>query len=303
MAKQIVTVIGGTGAQGGGVVDALLKDGRFGVRVPTRTPDGDAAKKLAARGVEVVKGDMLEPSTLGPAFEGAYGAFVVSNFWDPTQMQRETEVGIATVKAARAAGVKHLIWSTLPNSEALTGGRLKVVHFTGKALVDEAVRTAGFEKHTFVMAPFYFQNLAGMMGPQPLPTGGRGWAIPIDPTARVVHAGDVREVGRAVAAAFGAGEKLANGAYLGVCGGAYSFADFVAALNAQGHALEVVQVPPEAYDTFYPGAHEMREMFQYFAEKTYFGPDHEKAIAAANALVPGGYTKFADWAKTNLKPS
>ena len=101
----------------------------------------------------------------------------------------------------------------------------------------------------------------------------------------------------------GAGDKLANGAYLGVCGGAYSFADFVATLNAQGHTLEVLQVPPEAYDSFYPGAHEMREMFQYFAEKTYFGPDHEKAIAAANALVPGGYTKFADWAKTNLKPS
>src|SRR5216684_4241173 len=160
MPKKVVAVIGGTGLQGGGVV----------------------------------KGDLLQPGSLRPAFDGAHGAFVVTNFWDPAQRPRETEIGTAAVQAARAAGVQHLIWSTLPNSEKLTGGRLKVVHFTGKARVDEAVKAAGFVRHTFVMAPMYFQNLLGMMAPQPLPNGGRGWAVPIDPSARVVHAGDVAEV-------------------------------------------------------------------------------------------------------------
>jgi uncharacterized protein YbjT (DUF2867 family) len=303
MTKQIVTVTGGTGAQGGGVVDALLASGTFAVRVPTRNPESEASQALAKRGVEVVKGDMLDPKSLSRVFEGSHGAFVVSNFWDPTQMQRETEVAVGTVNAARAAGVKHLIWSTLPNSSALTNGRLAVVHFTGKALVDDAVKAAGFSRYAFVMAPFYFQNLLGMMGPQPLPTGGRGWAIPIDPAARVIHAGDVKDVGRAVAAAFAAGDSVPNGTYLGVCGGTYSFDEIAKTLNALGHQLQVIQVPPEAYDGFYPGAHEMREMFQYFAEKTYFGPDHEKAIAAANALVPGGFTSFAEWAKTNMRPA
>ena len=301
MTKQVVAVLGGTGLQGGGVVDALMGAGRFAVRVASRNPASDAARALAARGVEVVKADLLDPSTLRSALEGAHGAFVVTNFWDPAQMPRETEIGTAAVQAARDAGVKHLIWSTLPDSEKLTGGRIKVAHFTGKARVDAAVKAAEFARHTFVMAPMYFQNFLTMMAPQPLPNGGRGWAVPIDPAARVMHAGDVTEVGRAVAAALAAGDSIPDGSYLGVCGGVYSFNDFVGTLNAQGHKLQVLQVPPAAYDGFYPGAHEMREMFQYFAEHTYFGPEHERYIAAANALVPGGFTNFADWARAHMK--
>jgi uncharacterized protein YbjT (DUF2867 family) len=301
MTKQVVAVLGGTGLQGGGVVDALMGAGRFAVRVASRNPASDAARALAARGVEVVKADLLDPSTLRSALEGAHGAFVVTNFWDPAQMPRETEIGTAAVQTARAAGVKHLIWSTLPDSEKLTGGRVKVAHFTGKARVDAAVKAAGFARHTFVLAPMYFQNFLTMMAPQPLPNGGRGWAVPIDPAARVMHAGDVTEVGRAVAAALAAGDELPNGSYLGVCSGVYSFSDFVGTLNAQGHKLQVLQVPPAAYDGFYPGAYEMREMFQYFAEHTYFGPEHERYIAAANALVPSGFTNFADWARAHMK--
>jgi hypothetical protein len=249
----------------------------------------------------VVKADLLDPGSLRSALEGARGAFVVTNFWDPAQMPRETEIGRAAVQAARAAGVEHLIWSTLPDSEKLTGGRVKVAHFTGKARVDAAVEAAGFARHTFVMAPMYFQNFLTMLAPQPLPNGGRGWAVPIDPAARVMHAGDVTEVGRAVAAAFAAGDELPDGSYLGPCGGVYSFDDFVGTLNAQGHELQVLQVPPAVYDGFYPGAHETREMFQYFVEHTYFGPEHERYVAAANALVPGGFTNFADWAGVHMK--
>ncbi len=302
MTRQRIAVIGGTGAQGGGVVEALLAAGDVTVRVATRNPDSDAARALAARGVEAVRADLLDAATLAPVFEGCHGAFVVTNFWDPAQMPRETEIGAAAVQAARAAGVEHLIWSTLPDSEALSGGALKVVHFTGKARVDATVAAAGFARHTFVHAPMYFQNFLTMMGPQPLPGGGRGWAVPMDPAARVIHAGDATEVGRAVAAAFAAGDALADGTHLAVCGGVYAWNDFVTTLNAQGHALQVVQVPAEAYDGFYPGAHEMREMFQYFERHTYFGPEREARIAAALALVPGGFTGFADWARVHLPP-
>jgi uncharacterized protein YbjT (DUF2867 family) len=303
MSKQIITVVGGTGTQGGGVVDALLAAGQFAVRVVSRNPAGASAEALKQRGVEVVKGDLLEPASLRPAFTGAYGAFLVTNFWDPTQAKKETEIGNAAVKEARAAGIQHFIWSTLPDSEKLTGGRRKVEHFTDKARVDATVEQAKFPRHTFVQAPFYFQNFLGAMPPQPLPNGGRGWAVPMDPAARVIHAGDVKEIGRAVAAAFAAGDKLRNGSYLAVCGGVYSWNDFVATLKAQGHDLQVQQVPPDVYDSFYPGASEVREMFQYFEECTYFGPEREPRIAAANALVPGGFTALADWAKANLAPT
>jgi len=303
MTKQTITVVGGTGAQGGGVVDALLASGQYAVRVVSRNPASKSAETLEKRGVRVVKGNLLEPSSLRAAFEGAYGSFLVTNFWDPTQMQKETEIAKAAVKEARAAGVQHFIWSTLPDAEKLTGGRLKLRHFTGKARVDPAVEAAGFPRHTFVQAPFYFQNFLSMLAPQPLPNGGRGWAVPMDPASRVMHAGDVRDVGRAVAAAFAAGDTLRNGSYLAVCGGVYSWNDFVSTLNAQGHDVQVQQVPADAYDTFFPGAPEVRETFQYFEQCFYFGPEREPRIAAANALCPDGFIGFSDWAKLNLAPT
>ena len=104
MTKQVIAVLGGTGQQGGGVVDALLGAGKFAVRVASRNPASDAARALAARGVEVVKADLLDPSSLRSALTGAHGAFVVTNFWDPAQMPRETEIGTAAVQAAHAAG-------------------------------------------------------------------------------------------------------------------------------------------------------------------------------------------------------
>jgi hypothetical protein len=88
---------------------------------------------------------------------------------------------------------------------------------------------------------------------------------------------------------------------LAVCAGTYSWNDFAGALGALGHHLEVLQVPPEAYDGFFPGASEVREMFQYFTEHTYFGPQHEAHIAAANALVRRR-TSLPDWVAANMKP-
>jgi uncharacterized protein YbjT (DUF2867 family) len=302
MAIETIAVLGGTGAQGGGVVDALLsRAGRFRVRVASRNAGSDAARSLAKRGVEVVQADLLDIASMRRAFEGAYGAFVVTNFWDPAQMQNETAIGTALVNAARAVGVQHLVWSTLPDCEELSEGRFKVQHFSGKARVDAAVGAAGFARHTFVQAPMYFQNFLGRMGPGPLPGGGRGWVVPMDPSARVIHAGDASEVGRAVAAAFAAGETLASGSYLAVCGGTYSWNDLVGTLNAQGHAIKVIRLAADAYDKLFPFAPELREMYQYYEEFTYFGPEHERRIAAANALVPEGFTGFADWAKTHMK--
>lgn len=302
MTKPIITVVGGTGAQGGGVVDALLASGRHAVRVVSRDPTSEASERLKKRDVEVTRGDLLDPKSLRTAFEGSQGAFLMTNFWDPAQMWKETEIGKAAVKEARAAGVEHFVWSTLPDAQKLTRGRSNPRHLTEKSRVDEDVVAAGFPRFTFVHAPFYFQNLLGALGPQPLPTGGRGWAVPMDPAARVIHAGDVKDVGRAVAAAFLAGDKLRNGSHLAVCGGTYSWGDFASTLNAQGHALRVEQVSPEAYDRFYPGASEMREMFQYFEECTYFGPERDARIEAANALYPAGFVGFAQWARTNFPP-
>src|SRR5712671_3807182 len=106
--KNLIAVIGATGKQGGGVVSALQAGGQFKVRALTRHPE-----KHRGLGDEVVEADLDRPETLKAAFEGAHGAFLVTNFWQPGT--DEIKQATAAVRAARNAGVKHFIWSTLPD--------------------------------------------------------------------------------------------------------------------------------------------------------------------------------------------
>ncbi len=148
----------------------------------------------------MVVADLNRPDTLQPAFTGAHGIFLVTNFWE--QGTDEFAQGTAAVRAAKAAGVKHFVWSTLPNVEAISGGRFHVPHFTGKAKVDRVVTEAGFANHTFVIAPFFYQNLTDALAPQQQLDGSMGWALPLDPRVRCIHMGDIRELGDIVAGAF-----------------------------------------------------------------------------------------------------
>jgi len=300
MSKPVIAVLGGTGAQGGGVVDALLERGRFGVRVLTRNVNSDGAKALASRGVELVQADLNAPDTLPEAFADTAGAFILTNSWDPDTGDKEFEQGRAVVQAAKSAGVGHLVWSTLPNVKSLSGGKLAVHHFTNKALIDQVVGEAGFAHHTFVEPPFYFQNLTGMMGPQPLPDGTRGWAVPMDPAARGIYAGDVLEVGKLVARIFEHPDRVGNGHHLAAAPAALSWRDIVDALNKNGHDLNVIQVPAETYDGFFPGAKELREMFEWFEQYTYYGPDASKKLALTAEIYPEGFTPFAIWSAKNM---
>jgi uncharacterized protein YbjT (DUF2867 family) len=300
MSKNVIAVVGGTGAQGGGVVEALLERGKFEVRVLTRNAEGDKARALAERGVDVVAADLADAASLAAAFAGAHGVFLVTNFWDPTTGNQEADRAQRAIDAAKAAGVDHLVWSTLPNAKEMSGGELDVHHFTGKALADDLVAAAGFAHHTFVEAPMYFQNFTGMSGPQPLPDGRNGWAVPMDPNKPVIHAGCVNDVGQVVARVFEEPERVGNGERLAVAPGLMSWADIVSTLNEQGHDLAVVQVPADVYDGFFPGAEELREMYQWFEGYTYFGPDADAKLARTRDLCPTGLTDFAEWAKTNM---
>jgi uncharacterized protein YbjT (DUF2867 family) len=193
--KRLIAVIGATGQQGGAVVRALQAQGQFKVRALTRNPGKH--RRLAD---EVVEADLDRPETLKAAFEGAHGVFLVTNFWE--QGTDELEQATAAVSAAKDAGVKHFIWSTLPDVEAISGGKFHVPHFTGKARIDRIVEEAGFANHTFVIAPFFYQNLVGVLAPQKQADGSLGWALPIDPAARGIYMADIRELGNIVAGAF-----------------------------------------------------------------------------------------------------
>jgi uncharacterized protein YbjT (DUF2867 family) len=291
--RKLIAVIGATGQQGGAVLHALKAGGQFKVRALTRHPD-----KHRALAEEVVEADLDRPETLKAAFKGAHGVFLVTNFWE--KGTGELKQATAAIRAAQEAGVKHFVWSTLPDVEAISGGKFHVPHFTDKAKVDRVVKEAGFAHHTFVIAPFFYQNLAGILAPQKQEDGTLGWALPIDPTVRAIHMGDITELGAIVAGAFAHPDEAGNGAYLPLVGDFMSFNEVVDTLNRQGHRFSVKQVPKEVFATFFPGADEVAEMFSYFRAHTYLGSDSRNKIALANKIAGRQPTNFATWARVNF---
>ena len=291
--KKLIAVIGATGQQGGGVVRALQSSGQFKVRALSRDPG-----KHHELADEVVEADLNRPETLKAAFKGAHGVFLVTNFRE--KGTDELKQATAAVRVAKDAGAKHFIWSTLPDVAAISGGKFHVPHFTGKARIDSIVKTAGFASHTFVIAPFYFQNLAGAFGPQKLPDGSFGWAIPLDPNVRCLHMGDVTELGSIVTGAFLHPDQVGNGEYLPLVGDFLSFNEIIETLNQQGHKLSVKPVPPEIFANFFPGAAEIAEMFSYFQAHTYLGSDLSGRITLANKTAGRQPTKFLTWTRFNF---
>jgi uncharacterized protein YbjT (DUF2867 family) len=291
--KKTIAVVGATGHQGGAVIRALQKSGEFKTRALTRNPD-----KHPQLADEVVLADLDRVETLKAAFSGAYGVFLVTNPWEAGTDERNQV--LAAVRAAKDAGVKHFIWSTLPNVEAISHGKLDVPHFTNKAKADQIVREAGFAHHTFVIAPFFYQNLLGVMAPQKQADGAAGWALPLDPEKRVIHMGDITELGPIVAGAFAQPGRAGHGEYLPLVGDFLSFNEVIAALNRQGHTFSFKQVPQDVFASWFPGAKEVAEMLAYFGAHTYLGTDSREAIALANKVAGQQPTKFAAWARANF---
>jgi uncharacterized protein YbjT (DUF2867 family) len=291
--KKLIAVIGATGQQGGGVVRALQASSQFKVRALSRNPGNH--RELAD---EVVEADLNRPETLKAAFEGAHGVFLVTNAGERGADERKQAT--AAVRAAKDAGVEHLIWSTLPDVEAISGGKFDVPHFTGKAKIDPIVKEAGFPHHTFVIAPGYYQNFVGFLAPQKQADGSAGWALPIDPDVRCLHMGDIRELGNIVAGAFAHPDEASHGEYLPLVGDFMSFNEIIDTLNGQGHKFSFKQIPKEVFAALFPGAAELSEMFSYWEAHTYLGSDSSDRIALANKIAGRQPTTFATWARLNV---
>jgi uncharacterized protein YbjT (DUF2867 family) len=288
--KKAIVVVGATGTQGKAVVNALIDQETYNVKAMTRNPE-----KYSGKANEAVKGDLNDVQSLKDAFKDAYGVFVVTNFWEGAD---EVEQGKNAVEAAKEAGVQHFIWSTLPNVEIISKARFDVPHFTLKARVDDLVKSAGFKYATFVQPPFYYQNLSGAIAPQAKQDGSSGWTLPIDPAKKAIHMADINDLGKVVAGVFAQPEK-ANGNYLSLATELNSFNDIIEAYKTIGKEYSFTQVPPEVFSTFFDGAKELAEMFGYFENYTYMGPDSEKRIEMAKEIATGELVSFVQWIKQN----
>ena len=289
--KKTIVVIGATGSQGKGVVNTLVQDGSFNVRATTRNPE-----KYSGKAHETVFADLTDLHSLKDAFKDAYGVFVVTDFWAGAD---EIAQGRNAVEAAKAAGVQHFIWSTLPDVESISKGEFDVPHFSNKSKVDDVVKNARFKYTTFVEAPFYFQNLIGRLAPQEKQDGTTGWTFPLDPTKKVIHWSDINDMGKVVAGAFLQPEKAGNGNYLALATELSSFNDVLEAYKKHGAAYSFTQVPGEIFSTFFEGAKEMAEMCGFWEKYTYMGPDSASKIELAKEIATSEYVTFDQWIKQN----
>ena len=274
--KKIIAVIGSTGTQGGGLVRAILADpnGGFAVRAITRDPNKDSAKALAAKGAEVVSANLDEVESLKKAFAGAHGVYAVTNFWEHFSAEKEKAQAKNIAEAAKAAGVKHVIWSTLEDTRQFMPAddkrmpmlqqKYRVPHFDAKAEADaffSGVPT------TFLLTTFYWDNLYMFgLAPKRGDDGKYSWAFPMGQKKLAGIAAE--DIGKVAYGIFKAGSQ-----YIGKKVGIYGEA---LTIDEMGQKLASnIGIPAPYYhaaeaDEYrgygFPGADEMGNMFQYYRD-------------------------------------
>ena len=272
--RKIIAVVGATGAQGGGMVRAIQADksGSFAARAITRNPNSEKAQALRAAGAEVVGADIDKPETLGKAFAGAYGAFCVTNFWEHFSAEREVTQAHNMAQAAKAAGLQHVIWSTLEdtrkwvpledNRMPTLQGKYKVPHFDGKGEADQIFRDLGVPT-TFLLTAFYWENLIYFgMGPQRGPDGTLAITFPMDD--KKLPSIGVEDIGKSAYGIFKRGREFINQT-VGIAGEHLTGAEMAGALTrALGQEVRYNNVPPEVFRSFgFPSADDIGNMFQF----------------------------------------
>ena len=306
--KKIIAVVGATGAQGGGLVRAILGDssGAFAVRALTRDPDSEKAHELAKLGAEVVKADLDSGPTLRAAFDGAFGAFCVTFFWDHFVPEKELVQAAAMAQAAKQAGLKHVVWSTLEDTRKLvplTDDRMptlmekyKVPHFDAKAEANRAFAQFGVPV-TYMLTSFYWDNLIyGGMGPNKGADGKLELTLPMGDKRLAGIAAE--DIGKSAFCIFKAGFDLL-GKTVGVAGDHLTGSQMATALAKElGQEVAYNPLSPEQYRQLgTPGADELGNMFQFMQE---FESEFCAArnLDSARALNPSLQT-FGGWLSKN----
>ena len=272
--KKIIAVVGATGAQGGGLVRAILSDASsgFAARAITRDVTSDTAKELAKLGAEVVATDVFDLESLKKAFQGAYGAFCVTFFWAHFSPEKEFAQAKAMATAAKHTGLKHVIWSTLEDTRKWVPlsdsrmptlmGKYKVPHLDAKGEADQVFTELGVPT-TFLLTSFYWENLIYFgMGPKKGPDGKLAITYPMgDKKLPGIAAEDI---GKCALGIFKKGREFI-GKTVGVAGEHLTGAQMAAALTkAMNQEVRYNDVPPEVYRSFgFPGAEDLGNMFQF----------------------------------------
>jgi len=305
--RKIIAVVGSTGWQGGGLCEAILNDpsGGFACRAITRDPSKEKAQALAAKGAEVVAANLDDVESLKQAFAGAYGVYGVTNFWEHFSGQKEKTQAKNIADAARAAGVKHVIWSTLEDTRNLMSPddkrmpmlqeKYRVPHFDAKAEADAYF--AGLPV-TYLVTSFYWDNIYMFgLAPKKDEQGVYSWTFPMG-NARLAGIA-AEDIGKTAYGIFKAGSQY-FGRTVGITSENLTMQEISDKL-AKGLGIGKVQynpVEPDVYRGFgFPGADEMGNMFQVYRdfEQQVLGA---RSADAARTLNPELLT-FDQWLEKN----
>jgi uncharacterized protein YbjT (DUF2867 family) len=306
--RKIIAVMGATGAQGSGLVRAIQSDpgGGFTARAITRDASSEKAKALAKLGAEVVTGNIDDVESLKKAFKGAQGAYCVTFYWDHFSPEREFQQAGFMARAAKDAGVPHVIWSTLEDTRKwipLNDNRMptlmskyKVPHFDAKGEADKHF-TETRVPTTFLLTSFYWDNFIHFgMGPKKVPDGKLAITFPMG--NRKLPGIAAEDIGKC---AYGIFRKEGEfiGRTVGIAGEHLTGNQMAAAFTkALGREVRYNDVAPEVYRGFgFPGADDLGNMFQF---KRDFESDFcgARSLEVSRSLNPSIQT-FETWLARN----
>jgi uncharacterized protein YbjT (DUF2867 family) len=229
--NQTVLVAGATGQQGGATINAL-RDKGFDLRGLTRSPDGPAAKALAANGVAVVQGELDDAESLRRALKDVWGVFSVQNTWTAGVEGEETQ-GKRLATVAREAGVQHFVYTSVGSAHRQTG----IPHFENKWRIEQTVRALGFPSHVILRPVFFMENI---LSPWFLNGDKIYSAMKPDMKLQMIA---VADIGRYAARAFTDAEAL-NRREIDLAGDELSMSETARALSeVMGRTIEYVPIP------------------------------------------------------------
>lgn len=275
--RKIIAVVGATGAQGGGLVRAIVSDPdkTFIARALTRDVHSDKAKALAKLGAEVVSADLDDAAGLKRAFAGAYGVFCLTNFWEHCSPEREYAQAKGQAEAAKAMGAHHVIWSTLEDTRRWVPlsdnrmptlmGRYKVPHFDAKGEADREFSKLSLPV-TFLLTSFYWDNMIFFgMGPKKGPDGALLFTLPME--NKKLPGIAVEDIGKCALGIFKRGQEY-MGKTVGIAGEHLTGEEMATAMSrAFGQTVRYNAVTPEQYRAFgFKGAEDLGNMFQFKSE-------------------------------------
>ncbi len=306
--KKIIAVVGATGAQGGGLVRAIAADskGAFKARALTRDVNSHKAQALRKLGADVVAANVDDVESLKKAFQGAYGAYCVTFFWEDMSAEKELAQATAMANAAKQAGVQHVIWSSLEDTRKwvpLTDNRMptlrgkyKVPHFDAKGEAAKVFIDLGLPV-TILLTSFYWDNFIHFgMGPAAGPDGRLAITLPMADKKLPGIASE--DIGRCAYGIFQQGSRWI-GKTVGIAGEHLTGTQMAAALTkALKQEVRYNEISPEAYRNLgFPAADDLGNMFQFkrdFADY-YCGV---RNLDVARSLYPGLQT-FDQWLARN----